>query len=182
MPPRPPSRIHRAPSFRRPVASDLKKWTSAGTSPPADRCRRSSSWSQPQPPSESALSSTGPSVRDGPRRAPDPRRASPIGRWPTYASSCGGGSSRLVRRCGSPPTRRPTSSRPTSPALTCSCVPTSSAWYRQGRRCCSRSEEHTSELQSPCNLVCRLLLEKKKKKIFSLLVLKKKKKKNKYKK
>src|SRR2546426_7554795 len=28
-----------------------------------------------------------------------------------------------------------------------------------------RSEEHTSELQSPCNLVCRLLLEKKKKKI-----------------
>src|SRR2546426_6526682 len=29
-----------------------------------------------------------------------------------------------------------------------------------GRR--NRSEEHTSELQSPCNLVCRLLLEKKK--------------------
>src|SRR2546426_8397311 len=33
----------------------------------------------------------------------------------------------------------------------------------RGRRA-SRSEEHTSELQSPCNLVCRLLLEKKKKK------------------
>src|SRR5256885_623005 len=35
------------------------------------------------------------------------------------------------------------------------------------RRSCSRSrrsEEHTSELQSPCNLVCRLLLEKKKNK------------------
>src|SRR5256885_3767224 len=31
----------------------------------------------------------------------------------------------------------------------------------RGRR--PRSEEHTSELQSPCNLVCRLLLEKKKK-------------------
>src|SRR3989454_7235507 len=31
-----------------------------------------------------------------------------------------------------------------------------------------RSEEHTSELQSPCNLVCRLLLEKKKKKNHSL--------------
>src|SRR5256885_12718380 len=32
------------------------------------------------------------------------------------------------------------------------------------RSCASsfRSEEHTSELQSPCNLVCRLLLEKKK--------------------
>src|SRR3989339_544326 len=29
-------------------------------------------------------------------------------------------------------------------------------------RCCSRSEEHTSELQSLTNLVCRLLLEKKK--------------------
>src|SRR2546426_1297943 len=29
-----------------------------------------------------------------------------------------------------------------------------------------RSEEHTSELQSPCNLVCRLLLEKKKIKIL----------------
>src|SRR2546426_9160179 len=29
-----------------------------------------------------------------------------------------------------------------------------------------RSEEHTSELQSPCNLVCRLLLEKKKKTLW----------------
>src|SRR5256885_13296832 len=29
----------------------------------------------------------------------------------------------------------------------------------------TRSEEHTSELQSPCNLVCRLLLEKKKTKL-----------------
>src|ERR1039457_7641549 len=29
-----------------------------------------------------------------------------------------------------------------------------------------RSEEHTSELQSPCNLVCRLLLEKKKTRIY----------------
>src|SRR5256885_6654927 len=33
----------------------------------------------------------------------------------------------------------------------------------------SRSEEHTSELQSPCNLVCRLLLEKKKTKNMHLL-------------
>src|SRR2546426_6758004 len=32
-----------------------------------------------------------------------------------------------------------------------------------------RSEEHTSELQSPCNLVCRLLLEKKKKKEYTLI-------------
>src|SRR5258708_19287551 len=34
--------------------------------------------------------------------------------------------------------------------------------YR-GQRCVGRSEEHTSELQSPDHLVCRLLLEKKKK-------------------
>src|SRR5205807_7748652 len=42
-----------------------------------------------------------------------------------------------------------------------------SAGPRDRRRgscsCCPRSEEHTSELQSPCNLICRLLLEKKKK-------------------
>src|SRR6266536_2613631 len=38
-----------------------------------------------------------------------------------------------------------------------------------------RSEEHTSELQSRVDLVCRLLLEKKKKKKYSLPILKKKK-------
>src|SRR6266850_4189577 len=40
-----------------------------------------------------------------------------------------------------------------------------------------RSEEHTSELQSPCNLVCRLLLEKKKKKYIIIILVKKNKKK-----
>src|SRR5688500_19417607 len=35
----------------------------------------------------------------------------------------------------------------------------------------ARSEEHTSELQSPCNLVCRLLLEKKKKRILHYVAL-----------
>src|SRR6478735_11872990 len=40
------------------------------------------------------------------------------------------------------------------------------------RACCDgRSEEHTSELQSPCNLVCRLLLEKKNNKKTSESVL-----------
>src|SRR5205807_9954734 len=34
---------------------------------------------------------------------------------------------------------------------------------RSAKATIARSEEHTSELQSPCNLVCRLLLEKKKK-------------------
>src|SRR6266446_7159114 len=37
----------------------------------------------------------------------------------------------------------------------------------RSRRALPRSEEHTSELQSPCNLVCRLLLEKKNKKIYT---------------
>src|SRR5256885_4237307 len=43
-------------------------------------------------------------------------------------------------------------------------IPTSARRWRAPWRCRSqraRSEEHTSELQSPCNLVCRLLLEKK---------------------
>src|SRR5256885_12775292 len=34
----------------------------------------------------------------------------------------------------------------------------------------TRSEEHTSELQSPCNLVCRLLLEKKKNITYTRLI------------
>src|SRR2546426_9360849 len=34
---------------------------------------------------------------------------------------------------------------------------------------CNRSEEHTSELQSPCNLVCRLLLEKKNMRVTSVV-------------
>src|SRR5256885_12697515 len=38
-------------------------------------------------------------------------------------------------------------------------------------RVCWRSEEHTSELQSPCNLVCRLLLEKKKKNRHTYLLI-----------
>src|SRR5256885_5655750 len=45
--------------------------------------------------------------------------------------------------------------KPTS-ATACS-FEKNAAWISQ-----RRSEEHTSELQSPCNLVCRLLLEKKK--------------------
>src|SRR6266480_7545664 len=45
----------------------------------------------------------------------------------------------------------------------------------RGRLLPARSEEHTSELQSHVNLVCRLLLEKKKKKILNLFYLKKKK-------
>src|SRR5256885_5650306 len=36
------------------------------------------------------------------------------------------------------------------------------ALFHEARESLVRSEEHTSELQSPCNIVCRLLLEKKK--------------------
>src|SRR2546430_8499226 len=43
-----------------------------------------------------------------------------------------------------------------------SSLPTGSAAQPRGRRTAVRSEEHTSELQSQSNLVCRLLLEKKK--------------------
>src|SRR5205807_2248473 len=51
------------------------------------------------------------------------------------------------------------------------CAPNSPQWFNTGLHWAygidgpsqgNRSEEHTSELQSPCNLVCRLLLEKKK--------------------
>src|SRR5256885_6480405 len=45
--------------------------------------------------------------------------------------------------------------------------PVGGALCRSGMAQVDRSEEHTSELQSPCNLVCRLLLEKKKKNILS---------------
>src|SRR3989454_8973463 len=40
--------------------------------------------------------------------------------------------------------------------------PGSRIFYSRVKGEVERSEEHTSELQSPCNLVCRLLLEKKK--------------------
>src|SRR5215216_7427511 len=60
-------------------------------------------------------------------------------------------------------TRRPPQLRATGPCETAS------------SRSFSRSEEHTSELQSPDHLVCRLLLEKKKKNKKPLLITKKKK-------
>src|SRR5256885_9964433 len=47
------------------------------------------------------------------------------------------------------------------------CTAASIGWRSQ-RPARLRSEEHTSELQSPCNLVCRLLLEKKKNSMYPL--------------
>src|SRR2546430_13295786 len=60
---------------------------------------------------------------------------------------------RVAPRARSPAARK---------ATTSACGPPNSAW---------RSEEHTSELQSQSNLVCRLLLEKKKKKKLKLLLI-----------
>src|SRR5256885_7152489 len=75
---------------------------------------------------------------------------------------------------------RPQHSPPPSPTATCACLSRPS--QNSARSQCSkgripypgsalerarRSEEHTSELQSPCNLVCRLLLEKKKRQYLS---------------
>src|SRR5215211_9325622 len=57
-----------------------------------------------------------------------------------------------------------------------SAAPVTTCTSRTPTRC--RSEEHTSELQSHSDLVCRLLLEKKKKNITLSHMLKKKKKKN----
>src|SRR5690348_18508926 len=58
-------------------------------------------------------------------------------------------------------TARPTAACSTRSGTTASATPGGTTWAR-----CStwptRSEEHTSELQSPVHLVCRLLLEKKK--------------------
>src|SRR5256885_3254071 len=59
----------------------------------------------------------------------------------------------LFRSCCTPRGSRPAS-------RSSSCASRGSCWSRPRARW--RSEEHTSELQSPCNLVCRLLLEKKK--------------------
>src|SRR5258708_20231320 len=63
----------------------------------------------------------------------------------------------LFRSTGSPPSGRDDRRAPWSPR--CPGPPSS---RRQARRWSQRSEEHTSELQSPDHLVCRLLLEKKK--------------------
>src|SRR3989454_5734061 len=59
------------------------------------------------------------------------------------------------RRVPAPRAARPGSDRSPAPR---SRVPP----LNTGKPTTMRSEEHTSELQSPCNLVCRLLLEKKK--------------------
>src|SRR5256885_12898958 len=75
----------------------------------------------------------------------------------TVMSTCATVPLRLARIIRSGPSQGiggPIAAAPASPTKTARPVRTPAA---------ARSEEHTSELQSPCNLVCRLLLEKKKK-------------------
>src|SRR5205807_8212550 len=61
------------------------------------------------------------------------------------------------------PTRRSSDLRSTAGPPRAPCTSRGRPWcWAAWPRECWRSEEHTSELQSPCNLVCRLLLEKKK--------------------
>src|SRR2546426_8615519 len=91
-----------------------------------------------------------------------PAASRPAGsiRWSVGSSRGGGGRTTSTRswtwRDGAPARRSaPFTTAPSGPTS-----PTSRSSGGSSRR----SEEHTSELQSPCNLVCRLLLEKKKKK------------------
>src|SRR5258708_9350504 len=69
------------------------------------------------------------------------------------------------------PSRTAPSSRPTSTPTT-RCASARCPRWRSSSclRAVSRSEEHTSELQSPDHLVCRLLLEKKKNKCKHTIV------------
>src|SRR5438876_8925506 len=62
------------------------------------------------------------------------------------------------------PASRPIPARARPPDIARSFARSCRGPWRQERGARPRSEEHTSELQSPVHLVCRLLLEKKKKK------------------
>src|SRR2546426_6944182 len=86
-------------------------------------------------------------------------------RSPSSSTSC---SALFGPAC--PPARRFTAISPRTPESSpfSAHFRSVTSWYTRPpngatRSTTQRSEEHTSELQSPCNLVCRLLLEKKKK-------------------
>src|SRR5205807_3536581 len=64
-------------------------------------------------------------------------------------------------RSFSVPMKKKAANRPRRGRDSVLCSPPAASAYIRASDCC-RSEEHTSELQSPCNLVCRLLPEKKK--------------------
>src|SRR5256885_13094409 len=83
--------------------------------------------------------------------SPTPSRP-PCPAWSTCTPTCASPAARTPRP--STPAPGPPRSAASPP---CTPWPTPIRWPTP-----PRSEEHTSELQSPCNLVCRLLLEKKK--------------------
>src|SRR5207248_10826766 len=88
-----------------------------------------------------------------------PHPISPLFPYTTLFRSRGTRATR--RRCfSSSSTGTPTRRWPPTPRRSKSCCPATT----RHRSALPRSEEHTSELQSPYDLVCRLLLEKKKKK------------------
>src|SRR6266571_4087144 len=100
----------------------------------------------------------------GPRRGAGARpRARPPEPPPVPAAPLSGGDRGLVAR-------RDRLAHPADPAAARERDRPAGRGHRR------RSEEHTSELQSHVNLVCRLLLEKKKKKKLKLIITKKKKK------
>src|SRR6266850_2925786 len=110
------------------------------------------------------------------------RRAGSSARWWSASPSMTCASAPLERMSSVPARRSPM--KPYICAETSrTCFHHFTATFRSGPAMATiartaRSEEHTSELQSPCNLVCRLLLEKKKKKKKKQKTKKKKKKKN----
>src|SRR5215216_6898666 len=99
--------------------------------------------------------------RSGTRRSSAPSPTTDQSTTPSRLLSAAPGRSPGASGCGSGVT--PGSRGWAPPTITAPCSP--------------RSEEHTSELQSPDHLVCRLLLEKKKKKPNQLFCQKKKKEK-----
>src|SRR6266705_2070266 len=83
---------------------------------------------------------------------------------------------RIVTMTSALPMSIPAARSQNSGSSSTSCITIS---YHEDAVTVARSEEHTSELQSPYDLVCRLLLEKKKKKKKKNKIKKKKKKKKK---
>src|ERR1017187_10646769 len=89
-------------------------------------------------------------------------------RWPGWLGTSASSSSRIWRSCST--VRLPVVARPLTKKVGVPCTPNACASVNCAlinsdcapvSRHLSRSEEHTSELQSPMYLVCRLLLEKK---------------------
>src|SRR2546426_6791704 len=123
--------------------------------PRPPRSRRSARTFRPPGSTAGCCAATG-----GGRRSVRPASATACG-W--ALGSCGVARDPACRPPGYPRCRLDPRPRNRPPSRNCWCCGLRGAARHETSRCrASRSEEHTSELQSPCNLVCRLLLEKKK--------------------